>query len=340
MRHLRIVEFLKTYVPKITITEYPSYYTMETACHNSVLDSSSHKLYLYKNEEADTPMFNCFTECSESFSIFGFIQKREALNGNLIDWKEAKKIYFGGEVDKNLTKSPEQKQAKEFTDPALVRLPEYSSGILSMFKQSSTDPWAEEGIDEDVLKRFNITYSKSFEGVIIPHLDWRGRLVGIRIRTTNATKAVDAKYMPLKVGSILYSHPLSLNLYGSFQNQKSIKKEKRVYLYEAEKSVLLHESMFGYSNAMAVCGKSLSKWQSDFIVQFLGVEEVIIAFDKEYETIQDAFRWIELLKPKLRYLSNFVKIGIMIDQHNVFQPKESPVDRGIDQFEHMMVFYL
>jgi len=146
--------------------------------------------------------------------------------------------------------------------------------------------------------------------------------------------------MPAHLNNIFYRHPLSLNLYGIWENQKEIREQKKVWIYESEKSCLLHYLLTDNRLALATCGSSISKWQMDMLIHYLGVEEVIIAYDKEYANIQDAFRWIEKIKEQFKYLTLFVKVGIMVDQAELFAPKDSPVDRGIEEFESMLIYYI
>ena len=52
------------------------------------------------------------------------------------------------------------------------------------------------------------------------------------------------KYMPIRIGNIMYSHPLSQNLYGLNYNLENINKLGKIHYFEGEKSVLHYESMF------------------------------------------------------------------------------------------------
>ena len=95
--------------------------------------------------------------------------------------------------------------------------------------------------------------------------------------------------MPLRINNIMYAHPLSHNLYGLHLNLDNIKRAKRIIIFEAEKSVLLYDSFFGEDSniSVATCGNSLSLFQQDIIKEICGVDEEIIAYDKEFEAIGD-----------------------------------------------------
>lgn len=341
MQSSTIIDFVKEQFPSIHIEEKSTHYVLPTICHNHSHSTASRKLYLYKNEEEGNPLFHCFTQCGETFNIYQLIQKYHALDKKEITYRDAYKMFHGKDPSFEKDDAPQEiMYEKEFKNPLEIYLPEYSKNVLDMFRSDDTDPWAEEGIYLSILEEYGITYSKSLQSIFIPQYDWRGRFIGLRVRTTNAQKEKMFKYMPAHLNNIFYRHPLSLNLYGIWENQKEIREQKKVWIYESEKSCLLHYLLTDNRLALATCGSSISKWQMDMLIHYLGVEEVIIAYDKEYANIQDAFRWIEKIKEQFKYLTLFVKVGIMVDQAELFAPKDSPVDRGIEEFESMLIYYI
>jgi len=337
MQAIKIIDYIKTLIPEIEIVEKKDYYVLPTICHNKNHEEASHKLYLYKNEDT-TPLFTCYTECGDTFNVYTFIQRFFKLRNETLTYKEAYKKMHGHDFEP-VTPTKEYTETSyntEFINPLSVELNEYSPGVLDLFQTSPTDPWSLEGIDLDILKKYQIGYSKSYEGVTIPHFDWRGRLIGLRIRTYNPYKIEHAKYMPAKIGNIFYRHPLSLNLFGLYQNQSNIKEAKTVILAESEKSVLQWDTMSEDPNiALAICGQRISKWQMDVLIYFLGVENVVIAFDKEYSNYTEAFEYVEKIKKQVNFLSNFANIYVLIDENNKFKLKESPFDRTISEFESL-----
>ena len=73
------------------------------------------------------------------------------------------------------------------------------------------------------MDKYQILYSPVQNKIIIPHFDVNGRLVGIRGRALDEWEIENiGKYMPVQVEGVWYSHPLSFNLYGLFQNRKNI----------------------------------------------------------------------------------------------------------------------
>lgn len=340
MDHREIIDFVKKEFD-ITVVEKNDSYIMPTICHNLDSREASHKLYLYKNDDTGTPIFYCYTGCGEGFNIYQLIQKYKALRGEEISFRDAYQLFHGEAYKTKQKESGEELIAPipVFEDPRKVELPEYSDRVLELFPNVSlADPWALEGIDLEILEKYEISFSASYEGVMIPHRDWQGRLVGLRIRTYNEEKMKKGKYMPLLINNVYYRHPLSLNLFGIYQNRENILNAKRAILVESEKSVLQAESMFKEDNiTLAVCGSSISSWQLSMLVYDLGIEELIIGFDKEYQTFDEQYNYIKRIKAQLGKIENFVSIGILVDDNNTFSLKESPFDRTANDFRKLTV---
>lgn len=339
VNYTEMVDFIKKEFD-IEPIEKAEYFIYPTICHNLDVKDASHKLYLYKNEETDTPLFFCYTECGEAFNIYRLIQKYKALRGEEISFKDAFKLFHGQEYQRNFKPKEEEEYSQKvfkFENPLQLELPQYPEQVLEIFGENShTHPWALEGIDKNVLDKFEIFYSVSYEGVVIPHRDWRGNLIGLRIRTYNKEKAKRYKYMPMLLNNIYYRHPVSLNLFGLFQNQGAIRRAKRVILAESEKAVLQADSMFEEDNiTLAVCGSTISNWQIMMLIYYLNVEEVTIAFDKEYSNYSEAFEYVQKIKEQVKSLSNFTTVSVLIDDKEQFSLKESPFDRTINEFYSM-----
>lgn len=333
----KILKVVEEYISPDSIKEIDKAYIMPTFCHNEDVNSASHKLYLYKNE-GDTPLFYCYTECSKVMNIYQLVQAAEKTRGRELTYKEAFKKVNGYDYHSTQAKQerPEEVHTEiKFKNPLSVRLQEYPKHVMDLFYIDEIHPWRMEGIDPFLLEKYEIGFSKSMEAVSIPHRDWRGNLIGVRVRNYNPMKMKSGKYMPLHMNNIFHSHPLSLSFFGIFQNQNPIKKARRVYLFEGEKSVLQFEEMFGQSLALAVCGSSISKWQQDFLIHFLGVEEVIIAFDKEYENYSEAFDYVKKIEDKISHLKLFADVKVLIDDKNLFDLKDSPTDKTTEDFLQM-----
>ena len=132
--------------------------------------------------------------------------------------------------------------------------------------------------------------------------------------------------------------------YRLYQNLKTIKRLKKVIIFEGEKSVMMCESFYPDSNfALAICGSNLSDYQRDLIVQDLGVEEVIIAIDKQYKTElsteddrNEYERYIKKVQKIADKFVNFINVYIVYCDDDRLGYKDSPSDKGKEILEQLM----
>ena len=191
-------------------------------------------------------------------------------------------------------------------------------------------------VSQEVLDYAFIGFYPGGDQITIPHFDINGRFIGLRGRTLCLEEAEKyGKYRPLKINNLLYSHPLGMNLYGLNWAKNNIKKFKKVIIFESEKSVLKYMSIFGIGNniAVACCGSSISIFQIQFLIE-CGAEEIIIAFDRQFQLIGDKeFKHLtsNLLKIKKKY-EKYAIISCLFDKKMITEYKDSPIDRGKDIF--------
>lgn len=133
----------------------------------------------------------------------------------------------------------------------------------------------------------------------------------------------------------MYNHPLGFSLYNLNNSKNNIKILKKAIVFEGEKSPLLYESYFGKENdiSVACCGSNLSSYQLKLLLD-LGIEEVIIAFDKQFKTKGDLEfkRWTKKLTDIDKKYREYVKISFMFDKNDILRYKSSPIDEGKDKF--------
>ena len=314
-----------------------------TICHGG----NSHKLYYYDN----TKLFRCYTECSDTFDIFQLIVKIESGSGREYSLPQALNYicnYFNIELEtKNFEENNNQLQDwqvfnrynkntnKENDKDKRVEIKIYDDKILTYLPHPRILPWEEECISADVMKYHNICYNSSSQAIVIPHYDINGNLIGIRERTLIKENEIYGKYRPMFLNKVMYNHPLGFNLYNLNFSKENIKITKKVIIFEGEKSCLLFPSYFGKENdiSVAVCGSNLSSYQIQLLLN-LGVEEIIIAFDKQFQKLRDKehLGWVKKLKEINKKYSKYVKISFIFDKGNILGYKDSPIDRGPDVF--------
>lgn len=102
-----------------------------------------------------------------------------------------------------------------------------------------------------------------------------------------------------------------------------------------EKSVLKYKTYFGLNNdiSVACCGSNLSSHQVQLLLD-CGVEEIIIAFDRQFKELgDDEFKHLKLnlLKARSKF-KNYATISFMFDKTGLLGYKDSPIDDGKDIF--------
>jgi len=332
----------------------PSYsatgFLCETLCHNEA-GTGSRKLYYYEN----TKLFQCYTGCG-FMDIFEVIMRNKSLD-NAKQWTLYNAMdYIVKELDLTVEnhhsddeKSDIKHDLRILTNYAIIsKIKEniqleykvYDDNILKNLSFMPPKAWIDEGITIETMKKYNIKYYGTEHKIVIPHYNLMNELIGIRGRAMISEDAdMYGKYMPLKVANVMYTHPLSHNLYGLNLNIENIRKIKKIVIFEGEKSVLLYDSLFGTENniAVATCGSSLSLFQQSMIIDLCNVDEVVIAYDKEFQAIGDANfdKSTTALSNLANKLKNYCNVSIMFDKYNLLRYKDAPIDKGKEVFEYL-----
>lgn len=320
-----------------------------TICHNRLNDEASRKLYYYEN----TGLFRCYTGCEDPvFDIFQLCIKVMDLQNNIvydlndavrwiarrfgISGKEEDSPEETGLEDWKILANYSRIQDIQIAAPHVV-LEEYDDTILSRFNYDvKIKPWLDEGISEQAIEHAEIGYYPGDAQITIPHFDKNGRFIGLRGRTLVAEDAEKyGKYRPMKINGVMYNHPLGLNLY-NFNNARCvIPKMKKAVVFEGEKSVLKAQTYFGFDNDIyvACCGSSLSSYQTQLLID-AGAQEIIIAFDRQFQNVGDD-EYCHLLrnlkKIQMKY-KNYVQISYILDRKKITGYKDSPIDCGKEKF--------
>lgn len=102
-----------------------------------------------------------------------------------------------------------------------------------------------------------------------------------------------------------------------------------------EKSCLKYASYFGKDAdiSVACCGSNLINYQVKLLLS-LGVKEIIIALDKQFQEIgdQEWQKWVIKLKTIYNKYGNYVNISYMFDKTGLLGYKDSPIDCGKNKF--------
>ena len=347
---IEIMEELGAFLLRKNNTEL----VFSSICH----DSNSPKLYYYTESKS----FHCYV-CGETWSIFDFLCKMLCIEFKdsfkyLCEFKGIKNVYkrkygFGKSIAVNdeldFLKLHVYKANKQQID-----LPSYNAKVLNNFAYLIHESWYEEGLtDEETLEEFSIRYDVENDYQLIPHFSPTGNLCGIIRRTFNESELeYGCKYLPFTFYDTIYKYNKRYNLYGYWQNKEKIKKLKKCYIFEAEKSVLHMGCFYGSknNNALALGGSTFSTVQRDLIVD-LEVDEVYFCLDKQYqmdlinsndkeeETVkakEEYNKWITNIIKIYNLLKNWCNVYLVADFEDILEYKDSPVDRGKEVWETMI----
>ena len=320
------------------------YFTAKTICHGG----NSHKLYYYNN----THLFRCYTECSpEIFDIYELVRKVNARQNS--EWTLPHAInyvasYFGLAILENDFEN-EQNILQDWKilnrynkiislenkEKQRVEMKFYDEKILKFLPHPHIEPWEKEGISYEVMESKGVCFDPANYGIVIPHYDIDGNLIGIRERTLIKEEEQYGKYKPAILNGQMYNHPLGFALYNLNFSKEKIKTMQKVVVFEGEKSCMLFASIFGKESdiSVAVCGSSLISYQVDLLLS-LGVKEIIIAFDKQFQKSGDEEfkRWTKKLTDIHKKYSSKVQISFMFDKWDLLDYKDSPIDKGEEVF--------
>lgn len=309
-------------------TDNEEYCTFTSICHHS----DSKKIYLYK----ETNTLFCFV-CGTT-DVISLVQECEGLSFNeamkwLVDFFHLDKPV--GKVGRKYYVHEKKEIIKKEVDIS-ERLPSYNESILNTFEYYPIE-WLIEDISIETMKQFGISIDKNNKCIIIPHRDIDGNLVGIRCRNLDEDRIERfGKYIPYTcpLCSKMYTHKLSMNLYGLYQNLNKIKERKRVILFESEKSTLKFNSWYKEESiACSLGGSTISEYQLQ-LLKSIGVEDVIFLLD--YEVDEKLLKKFDKIYKRTSLLFN-VYIPSYKLMSELLEEKSSPIDYDKEIFEKILI---
>ena len=201
-----------------TIEKNGSVLIAQTICHNHP-GEGSHKLYYYDN----TKLCRCYTGCAEpTFDIFELVRKVKSRELDC-DYQLPQAIqyvaqYFGYAPSERVNETPTSIDAdlqylenydrisNISLETKIVELKTYDGSFLKNLPHPRIEPWIKDGISQEVMNFYEICYDPKNCGIVIPHRDVNGRLIGIRERTLIKENAeLYGKYRPMKLNKQMYN---------------------------------------------------------------------------------------------------------------------------------------
>lgn len=212
----------------------------------------------------------------------------------------------------------------------------YDESILNQYTNQYHQSWIDDNISIESMKKYNIKYDYFNNRIVIPCYNENNQFVGARCRNVNPEK--DWKYMPLTLmNGKVYNFPTGKVLYGLNHTKEAIQRFQKAILLESEKGVLQAETYLGKNNiAVGLFGSALTDYKLHTLLK-LGINEIIIGIDYDYEKVGEGKDW-ELYCKKIVKMINMIKpycratTMIEYDKHPL---KSSPTDLGYDEFHKL-----
>ena len=341
---IKIVTYFGSSYPK---TDSNGDLIFQSVCHGS----DSWKLYYYHEPNEDKGYkgrtFHCYSKCSDSFNVVELVIRANRVKGKNLTWYKALRLV--GQLTGKLavTSADEiEKEKNRINDFEWINrlksvkknrrevptLSEISENILDTFYYAPHEDWLNDNISREALSRYEIGYYGLTNQIVIPHRDKDNRLIGIRGRYLDESDIERVgKYVPLQISGKFLSHQLGSNLYGINVSQNKIKSIRKAMLLESEKGCMQNYSYFGEDSfAVATCGSNITVTQQKLLLQYLKCEEVIVAFDREYQDAHsfEAEIYYNKLVKKVAGLVPYCKVCLLLDSENRLPYKASPTDMG------------
>ena len=96
--------------------------------------------------------------------------------------------------------------------------------------------------------------------------------------------------------------------------------------------------MYGYNIAVASCGSTLNLKQIELLTRDLGVENIVLAYDKEFSNFasEEGEQYYNKLSKMCKKYSNYCNFYFLFDFNNLLDLKDAPIDKGKQIFEELM----
>ena len=286
-------------------------YSMHCPCHKDdnpsmYLNKTQNNFYCHSCRRSGGPL-QWFMQV-EGLSFPQAVEKLQQLTGKEIRKTEtASSFSFFKNVQSIASKKP--KQIGREILPA---------DYYEQFAVVEHEPheWIEEGISEEMIRRFDIRIDTKTNRIVYPVYDNHDNLIGVKGRTRFENYKVLGikKYSNYtKVGSTNYFQ-------GMHENRANIQSQKSAIVVEGIKSVM-KISGWGFDNSIAAETACINDEQIKILLE-MNLNEVTIAFDKDVD-------WKQVVAEAKKF-SRFMNTFVVYDKRNLLDEKESPCDKGED----------
>ncbi|UUV46052.1 DNA primase [Bacillus phage vB_BanS-Thrax1] len=182
--------------------------------------------------------------------------------------------------------------------------------------------WIEEGISYNTQIMYGVGFDLDTGRITMPMRNRFGQLIGVKGRIMK-DEDDERKYM------YIYRYQNSLEWFNFHYAHPYILTDKKVYIFEAEKSSMKSFD-FGLFNTLAIGASDISDEQVR-IIKKLGLDiEIILCYDKGIE-IEEIVKNMDLFTGR--------EVKAVYDKDGLLRDKNSPVDQGIDTWNQLVNEY-
>lgn len=273
----------------------------------------------------NTNKYYCFG-CNARGSILDYMTKIEKLSWNQalsklsklsgmenVELKQCESLSFYKEV----------KKAYEINNYKSVVHKIMPKSYLKQFNNILPEEWVEEGISEDVIKKYEIMIDEKSNRIIYPIYDNNFNFIGVKGRTRfkNYKDLKIQKYMNYqKIGTVDY-------FMGMIQNKTNIINDKKAIIFEGIKSVMKLDD-YGDYHGIAAETSCLNDEQIKILIS-LNISDITIAFDKGID--------VKKINECTKKLRKFTNVYVIVDRNNLLDDKDAPVDKGKNIWEKLFL---
>lgn len=289
-----------------------------TAKLPSDIESSNNRSVQVKVKEGLTSYIRSKGVQGDIFNIVQYILDCEFIQSkywicNILNYNIEFKEYVPKKDWNERLHKIQKKRKKELSLTQNIILPE---NTLLQYAQIPSYEWWKEGLKCKTQKEFEIGMDGSIDTdkIIFPIRDENGKLLSVKARFTHEYEKnhKDMKYF------YLFPYNRQLNIYNIDKAKKYIADD--VYVFEGEKSCM-YTYQWGIKNTVSTQGQEISPLQ---IRKLLDLEcKINFVFDKDVP-LEFFDKYRGQLKTRVAHC--------IIDTDNLFTGKDSPIDKGEDNF--------
>lgn len=315
-------EFLQEIIEKVDLVDYVSknlelvkkgrdYFSM---CPFHEEDTGSLSVSPSKN------MWYCFG-CYRGGNIINFVQEYQKLS--FVGAVEYLSSYTGLEQGETKPTPETIKFLKQFNKKKKqekikhIILPD---NVMDKYSKEPILEWIWEGIDPNVMDKYQVRYDKNSNRIVFPIWDNDGNIINVKGRI------LFDNYADLGMSKYIYYYELGCNdfLYPLHFKRKIIRETGEVKVFEGSKSVYKCEG-HGILDCLSLETSNINEYQ---IRQLLELHcDIVFCWDKGVN--------IEKLKDKIRVLTKFTNVYLVLDNRGLLKDKDSPIDKGLEIFQEL-----